>query len=646
MKNVLDKIFLFIVINLLAYSYSQGNDTLFTSGEFMALQVRSGIGYNMYKSMIVRLPGSEDCGLFEKGGGIGFSIGFTPEKKINNWLALGIGLFYIDRSGTLSNESTLPFRDTKTNKLINLNTENRLKANISFFEIMPELRFMLFDDLINGPFKIFCGLRFGLPIRNSFSQSEYIVSPDDQVFLNNKREREIAKGDISNISSFHYGISMGMENLLKVGKTDYFTQQLSFDYNLNHVVDDLEWKIFSVRLELGYRYSFAKEETIIIEDTVVPADTVFVKPKPEVKVPFFSVKFSEETEKLQLAEGKELLATLPLVNAIFFERNSAEIPEEYITMNKDLPSAYFGDAVEYSKYLLPRISEIIKKNPNAKIKVIGYTSGLENEAGGLDLAAKRAESCKRAMKNLGIADSVIVTDYRLEPLAASNKNYDEGIKENQRADIIIENAPLQEYVGVEKYLELSGSTDLIIDFKDVPEMEELFLEVNFYDTVIVCRKPGIYRIPVKMRILENKDSLELRAKLLLGNLVKECSRKIELKGHARVINELAVENFRAILRFDYNSSELSYNNKELLKQMSEIVPDNAKIIINGSADALGTEQQNLELARNRALSTKEYLKNAVGINNEIIIKNEFEKFTENKAIGRFLNRSISIEIEY
>ena len=58
--------------------------------------------------------------------------------------------------------------------------------------------------------------------------------------------------------------------------------------------------------------------------------------------------------------------------------------------------------------------------------------------------------------------------------------------------------------------------------------------------------------------------------------------------------ELKTKGFKAILMFDYNSSELTPDVKELLKQLTERLPQGSTITILGSADVLGSQ------ARNRA----------------------------------------------
>jgi len=107
---------------------------------------------------------------------------------------------------------------------------------------------------------------------------------------------------------------------------------------------------------------------------------------------------------------------------------------------------------------------------------------------------------------------------------------------------------------------------------------------------------------------------------------------------------LNLNNFLAILRFDYNSSMLSDENKELLRQMLEKLPEGVTIQILGSADELGTAQRNAILARERAENTMNYIKSISKKKINIEIGTSNEKFPEDTPQGRFLNRSIRIKI--
>jgi len=618
--------------------------------EIFAIHPKIGIGLNMYNASLVKFENSVDCGLFEKGSGFAYSGGFFLERKLADKFFLGLGAGYIGRSGEFSIESKIPSRDVNSHELEWVETENKLSPNVTFLEFSPELRYSIVDDLINGPLRFAFGLRFGIPIVNTFSQKEVIISPSDAKFISsNSNERLIAKGDITTMQQFHYGISLGIENMLKIGEQNFFTQQIIFDYNFNDACTDVKWNISALRLDLGFRFSFMEKNEIIILDTQkIEKPTVeipIIVKKDTVLVQNLSFEFVDEKPDLQIQTGTEFLATLPLVNAVFFSSNSSEIPKDYIIKDTVLPSQFYGNTVENRKYILLRIADLVRKNPNAKIIIHGTTSGIVNETEGLELARKRAESVQFTLKNLGINDSVMTVNFSLMPLYPSNQDYPEGKLENQRADIFVQNAPLQEYVGFQKYAEVTGKIKLKIEHENLKELNEIILEPFFYDTMIICSQPGVYTIPVKQRIYLESDTFQLSAELSYRNIIKDSKISLNTKDFELIQKELLLKNFNAILRFEYNSSELSSENKELLIQLVQRIPENSTIIISGSADALGSEQQNIQLASQRAKAAEDFLNQITQSKFKIITDGKFLKHSEKTPEGRFFNRAISIRIQ-
>jgi len=80
----------------------------------------------------------------------------------------------------------------------------------------------------------------------------------------------------------------------------------------------------------------------------------------------------------------------------------------------------------------------------------------------------------------------------------------------------------------------------------------------------------------------------------------------------------------------------------LIDQLIEFLKDGDRIIIQGSADALGQELRNKELTYQRAKNAMDYIKEHTSKNIKIEISDNYEKFSEETSEGRFLNRAIKI----
>jgi outer membrane protein OmpA-like peptidoglycan-associated protein len=621
--------------------------------ELLGVHPKGGLLYNGYNANFQSFEGAVDCGIFETGNGLGWSGALFLEKYIGNDFLVGLGVAYTDRSGELTVENRFPSRDLSTNQIVTITTENFITSSLSYIEFQPEFRWIALDKLINGPLRTLAALRFYIPMTKNFEQKERIVSPDNAVFINagdvRTQQRDISGGEMTSISGFGMGLTFGVENMLKISDKNFLTQQLAFDYNFGNVTNDAEWSIWAVRFEVGLRFSVfnAEEEEIEyipIEVEEEPEVEIIVEEKPEPPTLDLAIT---SVRDMKLNVGEELLATIPIVNAVFFDRNSSEIPDFYSTKALQDDNFFRGDPVENHKFIIPKIAYLMKKNPDATIIIESATSGAENEPEGLKLANQRASEIKKAFLDLGIAESKIKIQARLAPIYLSNQEFPEGVIENQRADILLINAPLQEFVDIRTYSELQGNIDVDVDFENLPPTDNVSIFNDVADTIFAAPRTGKYEIKVKQRVdVENQSVLPINTTARAGKLSKTETSEVDLSSLPVENKELTLDNFEAVLRFNYNSNDLSYDTKILLKQLTEKLPSGATIYIIGSTDILGTTERNIELANERAASTENYLKSVAG--NKFTITTSIattDKFSDETPQGRFLNRSIKIRVK-
>ncbi|MBI5326051.1 MAG: hypothetical protein HZB41_12395 [Ignavibacteriae bacterium] len=617
--------------------------------EIIAVYPQLGYCVNFYSSDFSRFQGSVDCGVFKKGTGSGLTGLLGIEFIYNEKIGFSISGGYVDRSGEFNLESIYPVRDDiNSGRVVSITTENKLTADIGYLEIQPDIRYILTNKFINGPLRLVVGSRIAFPLNSDFMQNERILSPDNATFIiNGQKQREIISGKIATISNFNYGISLGFENLLNIGRGNYISQQILFDYNINNVTKDVKWKIFGLRFIAGLRYSFRKSIKEPIPPPLIPLplpDTSIIAAKNNKQIiPKINIEYSNVDAYVY--KGNYLMATLPLVNAIFFSKNSADIPVKYILNNSKLPSFIDGDAVELHKYIIPRIISIMEKNSDSKLLISGATSGREHEPGGLKLSKVRVDSVYSAIVNLGLSEKMINKKVKLYPEFPSNQDYEEGIKENQRVDLFVEKAPLQEYVSLLKFAEIRGNVKLRINLSALKEDRKIYVKPSFYDTTIIVSKSDSFNIPIKILQFDSTSNIILSVITKTDTLENYSKQELDVSKLPVKLVDLDLSRFEAILRFDYNSSILGVDNKGLLKQMSEILPESTTIIIFGSADALGTEERNKQLEFERANVTKEFIKSISNEKFKFITDVNKTKFSDDTEEGRFLNRSMKIRLK-
>lgn len=610
--------------------------------EKFALFARGGAGFALYSSEFGTFRGPAECAMLASGSGGGFtgSIGFEMPLFSSGFLEFGIGL--VDFSGKGEAISVFTARDTSSGVLSPVTLRTSLETVMSYIALRPGMNFTLAEKLLGGPLRLNTGFAVFLPNSPTFSQTESIVSPSSAAFIySGKRSqtRTIAAGDISTAQTL-FGATASLENLIPLSRTFSFSQRIGADIILNKVVSDADWNVLGLRAELGLRYAFRSAKPLPEPPPPPPP-----APKPELPAPVreLSPALSITLKKADVKgkEGRELIASPPTVNAVFFEHNSAGIPAKYV--QKYISGGMSSDAVEFHRYILPFVAKLLQENPHGKAEIYGATSG-DDEPEGLELARKRALAVQNALISLGVTPAQLTISAEIFPASKSSPELPEGREENRRADIIVRNARLQEYVSKQNYAELSGTVTFEIIAEDIADNDAVIVSSQCLAKPITLHKSGVYSAPLNCRITETRGAYPLQIEAKSNNLASSDFTLVSLAAIEKTNEDVKVDNFDAILRFDYNSDVLSSENKELLQQMIEKIPVGTTILIYGSADALGSQQRNIQLEKNRASVTEQFIRSISG--NKFIIRSaqETDKFSDNTPEGRFLNRNMRIRL--
>ncbi len=637
------------------------------SNELFGIHPKGAYNYSMFLCNFKQFEETHTCGTFGDGSGKGIFGGLFIEKNFKDVFFAELGVGFINRSGQVKVDTNFPIRNRLTGLVETVYTDNIIEADLGFIEIQPQIAYIVSNNFISGLLKINLGLRGIIPITANYKYYEQIVKPDNAVFINengkSSQRRDIAAGKILSINHFGLGMNAGIENYLKAGANSFFTQHLQLDYNLSSIINSGKWNVFAVRLGLGFRFGVKPKvpepksaPKPILEPPIgepqnqQPAITEQKKPSKgdELEIINPEINLSVIEKNLKQYYGNELLATIPIVNAVFFDQNSAELPNLY---QYDMPELNFFqiDALEAHKYLFTRLATILKDNPKAKIELIGATSGETDEPEGQKLALKRAQNVAEALKKCGISEKKISVKAMNLPSGLSNQDFAEGRIENRRVDITLTNAPLQEYVDFQNFAEVRGDVKLQIDNKGLMPGEQITIKSEILKEPLSVRVTDLmdhneFDIPIRLPYDENKTEYNYLFSATAKNAQDSVSFAFDTEKLDRVLINQDISNFKAILRFDYNSSELSQDNKGLLKQLAGKLPIGAIINILGSADALGTQARNEQLIAERAKVTSEYIESVNPGKFKYRTGMNKEKFPEASPQGRFLNRSIIITV--
>lgn len=613
-----------------------------------AWTVRGAFLQTWHSAELRSAAGIIDCGTFRSGSSSGWSVAAGVELPLSP-LRLELTLMASQLRGALTTHNTFPFRDTVSGSVIEVTTEPRLQNSWLIGEFQPAVQ-----AVFGKRFRTIAGLRIGTPLAARFRQEERILNPDTVFFLlpegRRVRSRVVAEGELRQQNRLLLGMFVGFEHATRIARGWQWLQRVGVEYTLSSLLHEAPWRLWELRAEVGLRMELPTSADTIPLPPLSPAPQPVAEEPPRVFHPGLALQVLDVTARIR--SGLELLATPPVVPAVFFAQNSAEIPERYRRTPLGELELVELDPLTAHQFILPYVAVLARRNPRSRIVVEGATSG-EDEPGGLQLAQQRAEAVRQALIELGVPIGRIVARWSLLPRSLSNLAYAAGREENRRVDISVLDAPTIEYTQRQRFRELVGALALRIACRDIPADQRVELYVSCSDTLslLPCLSDTVVQLPVHCRLPVSApaaESLPLSVRGAVPQLGVAADAHAELVPavypHDTVVLDL--RRFRAILRFEYNSAQLLPEVQDRLRQLVALVPPSTSVIIYGSTDALGTEQRNIELTEERAQRTAAFLRSlSPSLRIRTAALPPERKFPEHLPEGRFLNRSIWIEVE-
>jgi outer membrane protein OmpA-like peptidoglycan-associated protein len=620
-----------------------------TYTESFAARIQGGVLATFHSASFSSTRDVIDCGGYGRGVGLGPIFNAIAEIPFSHTLGMGIGVGYADRSVTFTRTNTYPIRDTVTLQDGTMTTTVSHASTLSYLEFQPDVRIALIGNYSERILGLSIGPRIALPLTSNFKQSEEIVSPDSAVFISNgqrTQERTIKEASYTTTSKVLYGLSAGVETLIKVNQKTSIVPSLAFDMYFTNLLTDASWTTWGIRAEVGIRYSIGSSA---LHEDMPPA-----VPPPPPLIAYTPVAIATTSSAFvgEIVTGNQLYATKPIVNAVFFDSASAEIPPSYRRAKDSSKSG--SDPVEAHSWVLVRIADIMARNPAATIVLEGATSGPAAEPEGIILAQKRTQSVHSVLIKLGVEEHRIQTSAHVFPQVVSNNDLEGGREENRRVDLIVHNAPLQEWVSTQRFAELRGQMTLgAVQVGGDPTMRDsasIHVASRFIDTTIRGSRVNLV-VPVRAPIPGEGDTVHVQFALSSSGAYTTFDTVISTGSLTQRQIDLQTDDFEAILRFDYNSSELTADVKDLLQQLVGRLPQGSTINILGSTDILGSEARNRMLSEMRATNTMEFIRSISGsdftINTSQLRNNVAEgvsRFSDSTPQGRFLNRSIRVRV--
>ncbi|MES2764471.1 MAG: OmpA family protein [Bacteroidota bacterium] len=630
----------------------------------------SDFNWNFHSADFKELPGVENCcPLFESGRGAGFTIGGLYERSVFKNFSLGLRASYATQDATLRSIQTKPV--VVANKEMKGEIEHTISSGIATFGVEPLLLYNPF-----GRFTMQFGGRLGYMLSGSYAQQEQIISPSSGVFKeNDSRIRNEREGDIPDAQKLQTALLFGAshEFPLNSAKNLFLAPEIFFQLSLSRIIPNTTWNANTLRFGLALKYAPADNGASgeIAEKPIEKKEILKEKAakKPLLKVAVSAVALDEADHEMPLVQVKfeEFVSTQmrPLLPYVFFEENSAEIPQRYSflkggeTTNFTTEKLHGFETLPTYYHLLNIIGSRLEKTPRSTITITGCNANEGAEKNNIVLSKQRAEAVKRYLTIVwNIAGSRLKIATRNLPENFS-KTIDAdtlaAIVENRRVEIASDDAEILKPVITNDTLRTV--TPPFVRFKNTVESEvglqawnlKVFkngtVSGNFSGrnelTATIDWKPDI---PLKNEFLK-EYRFELSGSDRTGqNFIERGTIAVENitvnRKRTERIADREIDRYSLIL-FDFNSSDLSTANKSITEFIKGRISANSRIKITGFTDRLGDESYNKTLSADRAKATAK----ALLITPEAVAEGETELHDNALPEGRFYNRTVNVIVE-
>ena len=662
------------------------------------------------------IPGTESCCLsFTGGSGFGIGGGGLIELPIGSFL-IGGRLGYMSYPFDMTTEEG-------TFLIVGGNGEegafeHRLSGSYATVGFEPTIGLRLFDRLIIG-----AGLRAGLPISSNYEQYEQLTQPSGSgTFLNadgtdsQQRTRNTYQGSlpdpniqIAPLAGISYELPMNADNTLLLAP------EVSYEMGASNVIAGVDWKTNVLRLGLAVKFTSRSQEihreerrlvdTVewevpilaqnyargeeqrverremldgeeVVVETIRRTDTIFVK-RPEVIQPAPSSIAAAIHATSVSADGverpvaritvEEFSSTLmtPLLPYIFFDENSASIPERYARLNPAETSTFDIDEINVPETMVPYyhlmdiVARRMQEHPSARITLTGTNQNRDGEKGNTTLSRNRAEQVKSYLVDVWKLDeSRIDVRGRNLPEKAANTMTEDGAAENRRVEIASNDPEILFPIITRDTLRrvdpplIRFHPSVVADqptgdwnVKAAQEQRELkgfkgtgnlpaILEWNIERQVATIPRtssPVVYTL----------DAEDNEGKMAAAQGTIEVEQITIRKKQQEMIDDYVVDRFSLIL-FDVRSSELNELHEPIIRLIREYIKPASRVKVTGYTDRLGNSDYNQKLAEQRAATVAKAL-GGTSMTSEGI--GEADLYNSDLPEARLYTRTVEVVVE-
>ncbi len=610
--------------------------------------------FNYFSSDFYGFPPNTCCSDFTNGTGFGFRTMFDFSYSIfNREIPLASKLYFAPSVGiesiSLHSEKGEYFADVIIDDAVQKAiSQHNLDFSLKTINLLLAVK-VAPTDLIHN-FSVGIGLSFDFPISSKFSQGETLLTPKNYTFENGLRTRNQSAGEIPNLIlpqiSFNAFVQKGFAKI--------------FDINLSAIVGGgipLTQLTQSEKLRVYRLYAGINASYQIPKPKPAPPSPAPLPQLPEPTPPPSSKEYAldlivkTQQKTLKNSDTIEIIEKVKrkftrnyVIPILFFEKND-------FGFYPDNHSAPFELSPLHNKNIevIEAIASFFAEHGNVNAKIVA--NQIDDELS--YVAQSRAQQIYEFLVSKGIEARRLAIEY---PTVSTNEiKSPELLPEMRTVQIIFSDGTI--VLSQNQLIESLNETDTVnlqLELVSSHPNEEKSSKIEVYlNENLISETPSKQHF-LRLSNFSNEIQSTATLKILCSvefdddfNTGKQVENEyvlISKKIYFDSIEELTFSgNRKAILLglFKFDSDEFYWVNPSANDIIAELESLGKKMIILGSADDIGGEKYNENLARRRAVSALKMLNR----NLELDTRRMFNGSDLSSPYNRILNRSVWLIFE-
>lgn len=459
---------------------------------------------------------------------------------------------------------------------------------------------------------------------------------------------------------FHFDAAYASQPQINFGGTIWFFKPEEFEFELPPI-NPPEMKANKLLLA---RSPFNPEIPIQTAQLAMQQERVFnINAKVNAFGKVNEIEYNLEKIKIEEFASRQMRPIMPY---IFFDDNSAEIPQRYKVYNNPSEVANYKFSSLIGKTTLETYYDMLNiygkrltDNPNIKLTLTGYKSNHGKEKKNKNISKQRVEKIRDYFVNIWKIEPerIKIASGNL-PKKASNDQDPLGAEENRRVEIYADDWETMKPIQLDDTLRKITPDKILLRPTAEADRGIANYKINVSENYNTLKDYAGNNLPNKeyeWDIANDPRTPRLKNDLTYyievndkdGKTYKSDEKKIKvelisIEEKRKNATKDTIINVYNLILFDFNKSTLDPTNKRITDIIKSEIPDNAIVKVTGYTDMIGKEDYNMKLSTARAKSTAD----ALNYNNTTYTgKGEYELLFDNSTPeGRYYCRTVVVEV--